>query len=128
MHFSPYQKTSLLESIWIGITTPRIFSSSWGGSQSPPIDNEPAEQLEGRIAYEVNVKKPVKSGFTKDRTEVTPTGRLVGTIIDSTGSLCNLKIEKWFTETEDFVTRGTWRTIAGGMPELGETIYMKVVQ
>lgn len=43
---------------WMGITTSQIFSSEWRGMDSPPVLNETTEQLEGRIAYEVEVKRP----------------------------------------------------------------------
>jgi len=44
------------------------------------------------------------------------------------GPLCYVKIEKWFTETENF-SMGTWREIASERPGVGvKTVYQETVE
>lgn len=43
------------------------------------------------------------------------------------GPLCYVKIEKWFTESENF-SMGTWREIATERPGVGETVYQETVE
>jgi hypothetical protein len=69
----------------------------------------------------------VTSDYTTDRSEVTPTGRNVGTVFVGKGPLYYVKIEKWFTETENF-SMGTWREIASERPGVGETVYQETVE
>ncbi|KAL9007596.1 MAG: hypothetical protein Q9180_009618 [Flavoplaca navasiana] len=112
------------ESCWLGITTSQIFASQWCGVFSPSIINQDTEDLIGRIAYEADVKQPVKSDCTTNRDEVRPTGRKVGTVLGAgPGGLCYLKIEDWFTDSEMFRTRGTWRSM-GGQVAVGEPVFM----
>ncbi|KAL9596010.1 MAG: hypothetical protein Q9219_006094 [cf. Caloplaca sp. 3 TL-2023] len=112
------------ESAWIGITTLQIFSSHWRGLRSPSIHDDP--NAIGKFAYEADVKTPVKSDCTTDREEVKPTGRKVGTVFaKGMGRMCYVRMEKWFTETEIFATRGTWRAIGGGAPRIGESMFME---
>lgn len=114
--FVPVEKPSG-EMRWIGFTSSDIFSSCWRGTRLPPISdesNELNEQLNGRVAYEVEVKQPCRSDYTTDRDEVKPTGRIVGTVGGGGNEgTCIVEIESWFTETEIFTT-GTWIRMAGG--------------
>lgn len=43
------------------------------------------------------------------------------------GPLCYVKIEKWFTESENF-SMGTWREIATERLGVGETVYQETVE
>ncbi|KAL9010885.1 MAG: hypothetical protein Q9180_009250, partial [Flavoplaca navasiana] len=102
------------ESCWLGITISQIFASQWGGMSSPSIINHEIQDPTGHVAYEVEVKQPVKSDCTTDRDEVRPTGRKVGTVLGAgPGRLCYVKIEDWFTASDMFRTRGTWRSMGG---------------
>ncbi len=95
---------------------------------SPPVFDEAAEQLQGRIAYEVDVKQPIQSDVTADRSEVTPTGRQVGIVVGvGSGGSCYVKVEEWFTESEKFKT-GRWAQIAVEAPKVGERAYMEVAK
>ena len=102
------------EKRWIGSTSSYIFSSRWRGWDSPSISEKPNELLNGRVAYEVEVRRPCKSDYTTDRDEVKPTGRIVGTVLGGVNDgYCLVDMESWFTESENF-TRGTWTTMAAG--------------
>ncbi|KAL9636674.1 MAG: hypothetical protein Q9204_002164 [Flavoplaca sp. TL-2023a] len=112
------------ENCWLGITTSQIFASQWCGVSSPSIMNNETEDLTGRVAYEVEVKQPVKSDCTTNRDEVRPTGRKVGTVLGAVPEgLCYVKVEDWFTDSEMFRTRGTWRSM-GGQVAVGEPAFM----
>ena len=69
----------------------------------------------------------MKADLTTDRSEVTPTGRKVGTVFIGKGPMCYVKIEKWFTESEN-LKMGTWREIANERPGVGETVYQETVE
>ena len=93
---------------------------------SSPILDATDSELQGRIAYEVHVKKPVKEDYTANREEVIPTGRKVGTVLRAApGGYCFVKIEKWLTETENF-GMGVWRQMAKGVRNVGEPVFMSV--
>ena len=93
---------------WIGITTSQVFSSQWQGVSSAPLTNHGPANLVGQIAYEVDVKQPVKSDCTTDRDEVRPTGSKVGTVQGGGGEgICFVAIEDWYIESETFRKKGT---------------------
>ena len=72
---------------------------------SPPIPDEPTEQLKGRVAYEAEVKQPCKSDYTTGRDEVKPS-RIVGTVGGGTKDGTRfVEMESWFTESENFTER-----------------------
>ncbi|KAL8993474.1 MAG: hypothetical protein Q9169_006316 [Polycauliona sp. 2 TL-2023] len=107
---------------WLGLTTSQIFASHWHGVSSGFVTNELTDDLMGRVAYEVEVKQPVKSDYTTDREEVRPTGRKVGTVMGvGAGGVCFVRMEDWFTESETFRTRGTWRDVSEA-PAMGEPL------
>lgn len=69
----------------------------------------------GSKAYPVVVKRPVKEDFTTDRTEVRPTGRVVGEAVGvcSDNIAVLVKVEDWFAQSE-VSKMGTWREVATG--------------
>ena len=54
-----------------------------------------------------------------------PTGREMGTVLGADKGYCYVAMEKWFTDSETFRTRGTWRESAGAAPRVGESLFME---
>ena len=113
---------------WIGIFTAQVFSPrSRGVFSNFVVDEDPRVKM-GSKAYEIVVKQPLKEDYTTDRTEVRPTRRVVGEVVDvlDDGVSVIVRFEEWFVESEVFKI-GTWREIAERL-EVGDEVYMEVIE
>lgn len=112
---------------WIGISSAQVFSPRSRGVFSPLITDEDPGVMVGSKAYEVIVKQPVKVDYTTDRTEVMPTGRIVGEVV----GVCRdnivvlVKAGNWFVESDVF-KMGTWRSAATEPLNVGDDVQMEV--